>query len=217
MRKSWICLSILTIIVFFISFQSVYAHQIDSVGNYRIQIGWMHEPAISSETNGIELFVNQIDPTLPADKQPFNEKTGISGLSKDLKIELVYKTETIILPLFEDHNIQGKYYTLVDPTVSGYYQVNILGKIKDTPVSKALHLPKVDDRAFIEFPEKQNQELFSGQEALDQKTLQINSTLYEKINLINDNLSGIQYAIYIGIVLGIVGIVIGLFAIIRTR
>lgn len=214
MHKSWVFLSSIAVLLFLTSTQPAFAHQIDSVGNYRIQIGWMHEPAISSETNGIELFVNQLDSSLPADKQLFNENTGIIGLSKDLKIELVYKTQKISLPLFEDHNIRGKYYTLVDPTVSGYYQVNIFGRIHDTDVSKALHLPKVDDRSFIEFPERQNQNLYSGQQILELKIQQINSTL---TNQLNSDLSEIKNSIYLGIGFGIAGILIGLFAIIRTR
>lgn len=216
MHRSFMLFLLVTIILF-TSAKIVYAHQIDSVGNYRIQVGWMHEPAISSETNGIELFVNQLDPNLPADEQQFNQSSGIKGLSKDLKIEVVYKTETITLPLFEDHNIQGKYYTLIDPTASGYYQVNIFGKILDTNVSKALHMPKVDDRSFIEFPERQNKELFSGQQSLDLKIQQANFTLNDQISTINSTLSQIQTSVYIGMALAITGIIIGLVAIIRTR
>lgn len=217
MHKSWLFLSLIMTLIFFISSQLADAHQIDSVDNYRIQIGWMSEPAISSETNGIELFINKLDPNLPADEQSFNEKTGLSGLSRDLKLELVHKTEKIVLPIFEDHNIQGKYYTLVDPTVSGYYQVNILGKINGTNISKALHLPKVDDRVFIEFPEKQNQKLYSEQQKLMVEIQQINSTLNKHIISMNSELSEIRNNTYVGIGLGIIGIVIALFTIIRTR
>ena len=141
-----------------IIFSNAYAHTIDSIDDkYRIEIGWMREPVVSGETNGIELYIstlrscpNILDSIKCAESQEFNE--GITGLDKTLKMQLVYKTETIMLPLEPDHNISGKYYAFVDPTVSGYYQANILGKINDTTVSLSMHPPKVDERSYIEFP-----------------------------------------------------------------
>ena len=126
------------------------AHQIDSVGQYRIQIGWMQEPAVSGEPNGIELYVSPLDPALAPENQEF--KDGISGLYKDLKIQLILKGNTTTLPLRADHNVPGKYFALVEPTIPGFYQVNILGSINDTIVSKSLHAPKVENEEYLRFP-----------------------------------------------------------------
>lgn len=117
-----------------------YAHTVDSVGEYRLEIGWMREPVVSGETNGIKLFVSPLDPSLPADKQEF--KNGIDGLQKKLKIQLVFEGQRVTLPLLADHNIPGKYYAFVDPTRAGYYQANVIGQIDDTPVSISMHPPK---------------------------------------------------------------------------
>ena len=36
-------------------FGNVYAHTIDSIDDkYRIEIGWMNEPVVTGETNGID-------------------------------------------------------------------------------------------------------------------------------------------------------------------
>ena len=59
----------------------VFGHTIDSVGNYRLEIGWMSEPVVSGETNGIELFVSPLDPSLKPEEQEF--KNGITGLEKN--------------------------------------------------------------------------------------------------------------------------------------
>ncbi len=130
---------------------TAFGHTVDSVGEYRLEIGWMNEPVVSDETNAIELYVSRLEPGLELEKQQF--KDGISGLHKTLKMQLVYKDEKIMLPLSEDHNIAGKYYAFVNPTVSGYYQANIIGTINDTTVSISMHPPKVDERSYIEFPE----------------------------------------------------------------
>ena len=127
------------------------AHQVDSVdGKYRIQIGWMQEPAVSGEPNGIDLYVSPLDPSLDPEDQDFAD--GITGLQKDLKIQLVLKGDSITLPLRADHNVPGKYFALVEPTVPGYYQVNVVGGIGESVVSKSLHAPRVEDERHLLFP-----------------------------------------------------------------
>jgi len=39
-------------------FNTAFGHTIDSVEEYRLEIGWMNEPVVSGETNGIELFMS---------------------------------------------------------------------------------------------------------------------------------------------------------------
>jgi hypothetical protein len=130
---------------------TAFGHTIDSVEEYRLEIGWINETVVSGETNGIELFVSPLEPGLELKNQKF--KDGISGLEKSLKIQLLYKEEKIILSLFPNHNIPGKYYAFVNPTISGFYQANILGNIRETPVNLSMHPPKVDEQSYIEFPE----------------------------------------------------------------
>jgi len=68
---------------------TAFGHTIDSVDEYRLEIGWMNEPVVSGETNGIELFVSPLASELELKEQKF--KDGISGLEKSLKIQLLYK------------------------------------------------------------------------------------------------------------------------------
>ena len=136
-----------------------YGHTVDAVGEYRVEIGWMNEPVMSGDTNGLELYISPLvdcpDISIPlecANSQEF--QNGIEGLRKLLKIQFVYdKTQTITLPLVDDHNIPGKYYAFITPTVSGYFQANLIGKILDTPVNLSMHPPPIAERSYIEFPE----------------------------------------------------------------
>lgn len=188
----------------------VFGHTVDSVGDYRLEIGWMNEPVVSGETNGIELFVSPLDPNLKPEDQEF--KNGISGLEKKLKIQLVYNDQKVTLPLSADHNIPGKYYTFVDPTRAGYYQANILGEIDGTSVSISMHPPRVENKTYLAFPTKPNEEILAEQESLRSEINQIKQTL-ARIENSNQNTT----ISYIAIGLGIAGIVIGSVAFSRRK
>ena len=202
-----ICLSLPS---FFIT---VHAHTVDSVGEYRLEIGWMNEPVVSGETNGIELYVSPFDSSIEVEEQKF--KNGISGLEKTLKMQLVLKEDKITLPLKADHNIPGKYYAFVDPTVSGFYQANILGSIKETTVSLSMHPPKVNEREYIEFPEPSDvtlQQMIDGHTALIEDI----HDLKDSVNRLENSNQATDIG-YIGVGLGIAGIIVALIAISKIK
>ena len=196
-----------------------YGHTVDAVGEYRVEIGWMNEPVVSGETNAIEFYASPLVPCPEiseslkcAESQEF--QNGIPDLRKTIKMKLIYKDENITLPLSPDHNIPGKYYAFVNPTVSGFYQANILGTIVDTPISLSMHPPKVDERSYIEFPEPSDitvTQMIDGHTALIEDV----SDLKESITILEDNSSNsIGYA---GIGVGIIGIAIAIIAVVKTR
>ena len=195
-------------------FSSAYAHTVDSVEDYRLEIGWINEPAVSGETNGIELYISKLDPTKKFDEQEFDKSKGVAGLRKDFRMELVYKEDKINLNVLDDHNIPGKYFGLVDPTVDGYYQINIIGKIGDTIVSKSMHPPKVENREHIEFPVRQNEDILTQHETIQSEL----ETIKSRLNSIEENNSKQNYDLgFVGVGTGIIGIVIAFIAIAKTR
>ena len=190
-----------------------FAHTVDSVGEYRVEIGWMNEPVVSSETNAIEFYASPLEPNLDLEDQKF--QNGVIGLKKTVKIQLIYKDQNITLPLSPDHDVPGKYYAFVNPTVSGFYQANILGTIEDTPISLSMHPPKVDERSYIEFPVKETEE--KKQIIESQNTLQhdMNSIKSEIIQMQKSNFfDGREY---LGITFGIVGMGIASGVVVKTR
>ncbi len=213
MTQKFLLLVAFVFIPFIIS--NAYAHTVDSAGPYRLEIGWINEPAVSQETNGISLFISEYDPAVAPEKQPFDPEKGIEGLEKDLKLELVFKTEKIILKLLPDHNSPGKYFSLIDPTVPGFYQLNVIGNIGETIVSKSMHPPKVIDRTYIEFPEPEDK--------TQEQIIEGHTSLIDEISSIKDDIKRIEESNqiatvgYAGIGLGIAGIVIGMIALSKTR
>jgi len=190
----------------------VYGHTVDSVGEYRVEIGWMNEPVVSEETNGIEFYVSPLEPDLDLKDQVF--KNGITGLKKTIKIQLIYKDESITLPLSPDHNISGKYYAFINPTVSGFYQANILGTIEDTPISLSMHPPKVEERSYIEFPEPSDLTL---NQIIDGHTTLIGDIhdLKESVNNLKETQANNMG--YVGTGVGIIGIVIAIIALVKSK
>ena len=196
-----------------------YGHTVDAVGEYRVEIGWMNEPVVSGETNAIEFYVSPLiacpeisEASKCAESQKF--QNGISDLRKTIKMELIFKDENITLPLSPDHNIPGKYYAFVNPTVSGFYQANILGTIVDTPISLSMHPPKVSERAYIEFPEPSDitiTQMIDGHTALIEDV----SDMKESIDNLEKNQSDNMG--YVGIGAGVIGIIIAIIALVRSK
>ena len=204
----------------FFTVNNAYAHTVDSIDNkIRIEIGWMNEPVVSGETNGIEFLFSHLTPcpedlesTKCAESQEFQD--GIAGLKKTVKVKLLYKDETITLPLAPDHDVVGKYYAFVNPTVAGFYQANMLGMIEDTPISLSMHPPKVNEREWIEFPEPSDltvRQMINGHTAL-----------IEDIGELKESVSSLEETPqidigFVGIGVGIIGTTLAVVALVKTK
>lgn len=130
-------------------------------------------------------------------------------------MQLIYKDESITLPLSPDHNIPGKYYAFVNPTVSGFYQANMLGTIEDTPISLSMHPPKVAERAYIEFPEPSDitvQQMIDGHTALIEDI----SDLKDSVNNLEETPQQMDMG-YAGIGFGLIGIAIAIVALAKSK
>jgi hypothetical protein len=201
---------IVTLLISPLFLSSAFAHQSDSVGDYRIEIDWKNKPIVTGESNAIIVYVSERDKSKEAADQPFDPAKGIEGLRKTLKIQLVVDTESIIMPL-QITGVPGKYESPITPTFSGWSQLNFLGKINEQNVNLALHPLKVEEQEVLQFPPIESTVVESGDFDREINDLrgdirELQETIDELKEQPSDDSSIISY---VALVLGIIGIVIG--------
>ena len=147
-------------------FVPAYAHTLDSVGEYRLELQWEVEPPYSGEVNALKLYVSPLVPGLELDEQPFQD--GVEGLEDTIKLQLANRDSMITLLPEADDQIPGLYRAHVKVLRPGFYQANILGHIGETAVSLSMHPHEVRDAGHITFPDDYGEirDLFVAQEAL---------------------------------------------------
>ena len=196
-----------------------FAHQADSVGDYRIEIDWKNKPIVTGESNAIIVYVSEMDKSKEAADQPFIPEKGIEGLKKTLKIQLVVDTESITLPL-QPTDIPGMYESAVTPTFSGWSQLNFLGKINEQNVNLALHPLKVEEQEVLQFPPVESTVVESGDFEREINDLrgdirELQETIDELKEQTNNSMDGVMIIAAIG--LGIAGIAIGAASFVKKK
>ena len=188
----------------------VFAHQSDSVGDYRIEIDWKNKPIVTGESNAIIVYVSEMDKSKEAADQSFDPAKGIEGLRKTLKIQLVVDTESITLPL-QMTGVPGKYESPITPTFSGWSQLNFLGTINEQNVNLAMHPLKVEEPFVLQFPVVESNIVEVGDFEREINDLRGDiRELQETINELKEQPSDDSSTIsYVAIVLGVIGIAIG--------
>ena len=199
---------------------SAFAHQSDSVGDYRIEIDWKNKPIVTGESNAIIVYVSVMDKTKEAADQEFNPDKGIEGLKKTLKIKLVVEEQFITLPL-QPTDIPGKYESAITPTFSGWSQLNFLGKINEQNVNLALHPLKVQEQEVLQFPPVETTVVESGDFEREVNDLRGDiRELQQTINELKEQTEaddGIDGMIIAAIGLGIAGIAIGAVSLAKKK
>ena len=196
----------------------VFAHQSDSVGDYRIEIDWKNKPIVTGESNAIIVYVSEMDKSKEAADQPFDSEKGVEGLRKTLKIQLVVDTESIIMPL-QTTDVPGKYESPITPTFSGWSQLNFLGTINEQNVNLAMHPLKVEEPSVLQFPviESNTVEVGDFEREINDLRGDIRE-LQETINELKEQKSDVFLPIIvISIILGIIGIVVGAVSLAKKK
>ncbi len=166
------------------------AHTEVPVGKYTLEIGWVNEPVLLGETNGIFLsIVNGATgkPVEGANTVTVSVMTG--GKTRALKLH----------PLGED--APGQYAADFIPTVRGIYTVKLQGTIEDQAVDITQEIEEVETAEDYQFPV-----VLPALPEINQRlaTLQTeNQTLQATVALTRWLAIG-------GVVLGFAGVIVGL-------
>ena len=145
----------------------VFAHKAEVVGEYKIEIGWDHEPPIQGIENAIELVVThandedkkqaeEIDDdhidhdamdddhdAMDDDHDEHSHEGGVAGLEETIQVTVTLDGTTNTLSMAET-NVEGIYHGKFIPESAGYPVVHLSGMIHDTELGLDMHPEEVE-------------------------------------------------------------------------
>ena len=128
---------------------AVSAHEHRTVAtDYTFVVGFLNEPAVSGDTNGISLEVTK-------------GETPVEGLADTLQAKIIFGDESRDMTLVPTWNTPGAYEAIFIPTAPGDYTFQFTGTIEgvaidETFTSSPEGFDSVADRAELEFPVSAN-------------------------------------------------------------
>jgi hypothetical protein len=195
------------------------AHEHRAVGDYELTVGFLNEPALADEPNGLDLRVTFFPDGVPAHEEEGEEEHGepVEGLEESLRAEVIVgggaqKMELTLEPRWQT---PGAYDGLFIPTLAGDYTYHIYGQINGQTIDETFSsgpetFSSVDDPAALQFPVKTtgDSELTAS---LDELSARVDATDTD------DNADTAFVLAIVGIAVGIVGIGAGGFALVGAR
>jgi hypothetical protein len=136
---------------------STHEHRDVADGQYQVVVGFLDEPVIAGEKNGLSLRVTK--PARPdATPSAEGEESGspVEGLEESLTAEVIYGDQRMDLPLSPAFGDPGHYVSHFFPMAAGDYSFHISGEIEGVPIDETFTgSPEpftVEPRAPYEFP-----------------------------------------------------------------
>lgn len=107
---------------------TVVAHEHREVGEYELTVGFLNEPAIVEEPNGLSLEVM---------KGHGDGGEPVEGLAGSLRAEIIYGDERLPLEIQPAFGEPGAYTSAVIPTEEGAYTFHIFGAIEGMEIDES--------------------------------------------------------------------------------
>lgn len=129
---------------------SVSAHESREVGDYQLVVGFVNEPAVVDELNGIQLNVSRIS----GDGE---EGEPVPGVDQTLQATIMHGEETQEVELSPVFGQDGSYTADVIPTSTGSYSFQFVGEIEGQEIDETFRsgpetFSDVQARGELEFP-----------------------------------------------------------------
>lgn len=167
-----------------------FAHTSIKVGPYTVEVGWVDEPPIVGAKNAVFISIT-------------NDATGkpVEGVGTlDVTVSMGGQERKLDMhPLGED--TPGQYAADFIPTRRGIYTVKLSGKIEDTNIITTTDIEEAVEPTSLQFPEVLPDAQVMNQ-AVSQATAAVNTA---------------NTTALIALVVGIVGVLLGGFALLRSR
>lgn len=124
--------SIVALVTLLFSVGVASAHEHREVGEYSLTVGFMSEPALVGEPNGISLEV--IKGHVEGDE---DSGTPVEGLAETLKAEVTFAGESKQVDLRGVFGTPGAYKADIIPTQEGAYTFRFFGTIEGTDIDES--------------------------------------------------------------------------------
>ncbi len=191
------------------------AHEHRAVGDYELTVGFLNEPSIAFQPNGLSLEVKLFPNGVPAEGDEAAEASGqpVEGLEQTVKAEVIVGggAKKMDLPLEAAFGQPGAYEAHFIPTLAGDYSFHISGKLESQNVDETFDsgpetFDPVDSPDDLEFPDK----------------APTNAELQASINSLQNRSSGgsddtARALGIIGIIAGLIGVAAGGVALASRR
>lgn len=173
------------------------AHEHKTVGDYALTVGFLNEPSIDEQPNGLDFRV--------AEGTGDNAKP-VEGLASTIKAEVKFGGQTMPLTLQPVFNVPGSYKANFIPTAPGTYTFHISGTINNTPVDETFTsgpdtFSDVEDASAMQFPTKVDSIASVSQTAHDA----------------SDTADSARVFGIIGIAVGVLGLIAGIAGMMMAR
>jgi hypothetical protein len=156
-KAASLLLAVLSVLsISFSSMPSVLAHEETVVGDVKIVGGWVNEPPLVNQFNGIALTI-----TRNSTDEPITNAVA--------QLDVTVKKGTLTKSLdFQPTEEPGVYVAEILPTQVGLYEVVFRGSIAGQAVSTQVEIEDVEDTRSREFPPRQGDNDPISQEIIDQ-------------------------------------------------
>jgi len=180
------------------------AHEHRTVGDYALTVGFLNEPAINEQPNGLDFRVAQGTGTAAK---------PVTGVAATLKAEVKFGDQTMPLTLSPVFNVDGSYKANFIPTAAGPYTFHVYGTINDTKVDESFTsgpktFSEVADSTLMQFPAKVPPVASVSQTANDASST---------ANSIQSTADSAHMFGIIGMVVGALGLIAGVGGIMMAR
>ena len=135
-------LAVATLLLSFFAFNTtpIRAHEEMVIGGIRIEAGWVEEPPLVDQLNGIIVIITNM-----SNGQPINNALA------QLEINLQKGAENRPLE-FQPTEEAGAYTATILPTQTGQYAIAMRGMVTGEPIEGQIEVEDVEDTARFNFP-----------------------------------------------------------------
>ena len=131
---------LIVFIAVLLNYQTAFAHEEITVGDYALEIGWLSEPPIVAQQNAVVVNVFTSEDLPVEDVSELTVTISYGGQNKTLTLQ----------PSGED--TPGQFVAPILPTVPGQYAVRLGGNLGDTAVDAEVEPEEVGSADILQFP-----------------------------------------------------------------